>query len=138
MPAIRRRYGPSLEDTVLLPERLDVAFQIDIKKRCGLCRLTGDIQSLAIRRGIERLQAIPYVDNHIAPAPCHSKDTDTVLPLASHQHHDMETVRREVPVIAAHCRVNIDPGQLPPLALHEVKIVEGLMARLALAEYTQV
>jgi hypothetical protein len=33
MAAIRRRYGPSLEDAVLLPERLDVAFQIDIKKR---------------------------------------------------------------------------------------------------------
>ena len=40
-------------------------------------------------------------------------------------------------MITANCRVNINPSQLTPLALHEVKAVEDLLPRLALAEDAQ-
>src|SRR5258708_30914014 len=137
MSAVGRRYAPSLEDTGLLPENSGVAFQINIKKRCGLCRLTGSVESLSIRRPIQGLKAIPSVDSYIARGPSQRKDTNAALPLAAHYNRDEETVRRDVPVITAHCRVSIDPSQLMPLALQQVKAVKDLVPGPSLAEDAQ-
>ena len=107
---VRRGPPTSIGFTLLLPQKVGAAFQVDMKKCSASKRDTSHIQTLAVWRPVDLRHAAPSLHNQIRCGPtCSGQKFDAPLPRISSRYSQARAVGRKTPG-SVDCGITLNPA----------------------------